>query len=138
MIPVNKQFGDVDLQPGGWSGNAQAPSAHAAPLSLPEAKQDLPMMTDRISTEAGGAVTFTGAGLRLPSRARWRNWPQMAAGSGEPTPDHSGRWERRAQNLENRSRRRIRPAATWSLPPAESSLTRSGTRTIRISAAMEG
>jgi len=96
------------------------------------------MRTDRISTEAGGAVTFTGAGFRLPSRTRWRNWPQMAAGSGEPTSDHSERWERRAQNLGNRPRRRIRPAATWSLPSAVSWLTGSGTRTIRTSAAMEG
>src|SRR6266480_2445246 len=37
------------------------------------------MRTDRISTEAGGGVTFTG-GLRLPSGTRSRNWSQMAAG----------------------------------------------------------
>ena len=81
---------------------------------------------------------FTGAGLRLPSRTRWRNWPQMAAGSGEPTSDHSERWERRAQSLANRPCRRVRPAATWSPPSAVSSLTGSGTRTMSISAAREG
>src|SRR5437763_4969482 len=96
------------------------------------------MSTDRISTEAGGAVTFTGAGFRLQARARWRNWPQMAAGSGEPTLAHSERRERRVQNLDNRSRQGFRPAVTGSLPSAVSSLTGSGTRTIRISAAMEG
>ena len=62
MIPVNKQFGCVDLQSGGRSGNTQAPSAHAAPFSLPGAKQDLQTGTGRISPEAGGAVTFTGGG----------------------------------------------------------------------------
>jgi len=117
-------------------GNAQVLSDPAVVLARGEAGLD--MRTDRISAEAASAVSVTGAGLRLPSRTRWRNWSQMAAGSGEPTSDHSERWERRLQSLANRSRRRFRPAATWSLPSAVSSLTGSGTRTMRISAAREG
>src|ERR1700722_16255174 len=78
------------------------------------------MRTDRISAEAGGAVT--GAGLRLPSRTSWRCWSQMAAGSSEPTSDYSERWERRARRpvrpwrWENQPCPYFRLAVTWMLP----------------------
>lgn len=100
------------------------------------------MRTDRISTEAGGAVT--GASLRLPSRTSWRCWSQMAAGSSEPTSDYSERWERRARRpvrprrWENQPCPYFRSAVTWVLPSVMPSPIGYGSVTMRISAAMEG